>query len=169
MLHSCRGHAMSASMENAAETTAPVAGRQRAHRSAVSNGTRLFCVDGLDGRTQTARRFRDLVEVIGNDLGGADRLSEGQKQLIRRAATLSIMAESVEADMVRDMAFDVLVYGTVCDRLRRILDTLGLARVAKDVGTTVFRIIGGLPPPPMQTQSNGSLSLPEKDGCSIPV
>jgi hypothetical protein len=33
---------------------------------------------------------------MGNDLGGSDRLSEGQRQLIRRAATLSIMSESVE-------------------------------------------------------------------------
>jgi len=92
-------------VENA-ETIPPLAGRQRAHRSAVSNGTRLFCVDGLDGRSQTARRFRDLVETIGNDLGGVDHLSEGQKQLIRRAATLSIMAEAMEADAVRNLAFD---------------------------------------------------------------
>ena len=56
-------------MENAAETIAPVASRQRAHRSAVSNGTKLFCVDGLDGRSQPARRFRDLVET-SQDLGG---------------------------------------------------------------------------------------------------
>jgi hypothetical protein len=75
---------------------ADIASRQRAHRSAVSNGTRLFCVDGLDGRSQTARRFRDLVETIGSDLGGHERLSEGQKQLARRAATLSIMAESTD-------------------------------------------------------------------------
>src|ERR1700694_4233123 len=92
--------------ETAAETIAPLASRQRAHRSAVSNGTRLFCVDGLDGRSQTARRFRDLVEAIGNDLGGVDHLSEGQKQRIRRAATLSIMAEAMEADAVRNLAFD---------------------------------------------------------------
>src|SRR6202047_338332 len=82
MLQPCRGHAISMDMENA-ETTAPVASRQRAHRPAVSNGTRLFCVDGLDGRSQTARRFRDLVETIGNDLGGVDHLSEGQKQARR--------------------------------------------------------------------------------------
>src|ERR1700732_3059258 len=116
MLHSCRGHAISVAMENA-ETTAPVASRQRSHRSAVSNGTRLFCVDGLDGRSQTARRFRDLVETIGNDLGGVDHLSEGQKQLIRRAATLSIMAEAMEADAVRNLAFDGEAYGVLCDRL----------------------------------------------------
>ena len=123
-------------MENA-ETTSPVAGRQRAHRSAVSNGTRLFCVDGLDGRSQTARRFRDLVEAIGNDLGGVDHLSEGQKQLIRRAATLSIMAEAMEADAVRNLAFDGEAYGVLCDRLGRCLQRLGLERKARDVTPTL--------------------------------
>jgi hypothetical protein len=91
----------------------------RSHRSSVTNGSRLFAVAGLDGRTQTARRFRDLIEIWTNDLGGPELLSEGQRQLIRRAASLSIMAESIEADLARDMAFDT-VYGTVCDRLRRI-------------------------------------------------
>ena len=136
MLQPCRGHAISVGMENA-ETIPPVAGRQRAHRSAVSNGTRLFCVDGLDSRSQTARRFRDLVETIGNDLGSVDHLSEGQKQLIRRAATLSIMAEAMEADAVRNLAFDGEAYGVLCDRLGRCLQRLGLERKARDVTPTL--------------------------------
>jgi hypothetical protein len=119
-------------METATDTTS-ITGTQRCHRSSVSNGSRLFAVAGLDGRTQTARRFRDLIEEISNDLGGPDRLSEGQRQLIRRAASLSIMAESIEADMARDMAFDVTVYGTIADRLRRLFETIGLERRAKPV------------------------------------
>ena len=106
-------------MEPAVDTR-PIDRSQLAHRSSVTNGSRLFAVAGLDGRTQTARRFRDLIEIWTNDLGGPELLSEGQRQLIRRAASLSIMAESIEADLARDMAFDVTVYGTVCDRLRRI-------------------------------------------------
>ncbi len=137
MLHSCRGHAISVGMENNGIDSAAIASRQRAHRSAVSNGTKLFCVDGLDGRSQTARRFRDLVETIGNDLGGADHLSEGQKQLIRRAATLSIMAEAMEADAVRNLAFDGEAYGVLCDRLGRCLQRLGLERKARDVTPTL--------------------------------
>ena len=112
---------------------APFASRQRAHRSAVSNGTRLFCVDGLDGRSRTAMRFRDLVEGMENDLGGSGRLSEGQRQLIRRAATLSIMSESVEADFIRNLAFDSEAYGVLCDRLGRCLQRLGLERVSRTV------------------------------------
>jgi hypothetical protein len=118
----------------------PIAPKQRAHRSSVSNGSRLFAVAGLDGRTQTARRFRDLIEEISNDLGGPDLLSEGQRQLIRRAASLSIMAEAIEADMARDMDFDVLAYGTIADRLRRLFETLGLQRVAKTVMTPMERL-----------------------------
>jgi hypothetical protein len=127
----------------------PVASRPRAHRSAVSNGTRLFCVDGLDGRSQTARRFRDLVEGMGNDLGGSDRLSEGQRQLIRRAATLSIMSESVEADFIRNLAFDGEAYGVLCDRLGRCLQRLGLERVARPVndGSQALADYFSRPPP----------------------
>ena len=94
-------------------------------------------MDGLDGRSQTARRFRDLVETIGNDLGGVDHLSEGQKQLARRAATLSIMAEAMEADAVRNLAFDGEAYGVLCDRLGRCLQRLGLERNARDVTPTL--------------------------------
>ena len=122
---------------------APSASRPRAHRSAVSNGTKLFCVDGLDGRSQTARRFRDLVEGMGNDLGGSDRLSEAQKQLIRRAATLSIMSESVEADFIRNLAFDSEAYGVLCDRLGRCLQRLGLERKPRDVTPDLRSYLAG--------------------------
>ena len=137
MLQPCRADAMSAGMENTGIDSAAIGSRSRAHRSAVSNGTRLFCVDGLDGRSQTARRFRDLVETIGNDLGGVDHLSEGQKQLIRRAATLSIMAEALEADAVRNLSFDGEAYGVLCDRLGRCLQRLGLERKLRDVTPTL--------------------------------
>jgi hypothetical protein len=136
-------------METAAETIAPLVGRQRAHRSAVSNGTKLFCVDGLDGRSQVARRFRDLVEVMTLDLGGLDRLSEGQKQLVRRAAGLAIMSEGVEADLCRNLAFDADQYGQLCDRLGRCLQRLGLERVARPVndGSAVLSDYFSRPPP----------------------
>lgn len=110
--------------------------KQRIHRSAISNGSRLFAVAGADCRTLTGRRFRDLVEIMTADLAGADLLSEFQKQLIRRTAALSVMAEAIECDVVQDFEFDILTYGTVCDRLRRLCETLGLKRVAREVEVT---------------------------------
>ena len=111
----------------------PVAGRSRNHRSGVSNGTRLFVLEGnADGRSAPYRRFKDVLEQILADMGGADFLSEGQRQLCRRAATLSIMAESMEADAVGNKHLDIDIYGQLTDRLGRCLQRLGLERRARD-------------------------------------
>jgi hypothetical protein len=134
MLQPCRGHAISVSMETTAETIAPVEGRLRKHRSALTNGNRLFVLEGnADGRSATYRRFKDVLEQILADLGGPDILSEAQRQLCRRAATLSIMAESMESDAVGNKPFDVDLYGQLTDRLGRCLQRLGLKRVARPV------------------------------------
>jgi hypothetical protein len=114
-----------------------IASPPRFHRSSVSNGSRLFAVKGMDGRTGTARRFRDLVETITLDLGGTDMLSEGQRQLIRRAAMLSVMCESVEADMVRNTAADLSNYSTLVNAQRRTFDAIGLERRARPVKSLV--------------------------------
>jgi hypothetical protein len=133
-------------MENIGPDSAPVAGRQRAHRSSVSNGSRLFAIAGLDGRTQTARRFRDLVEFVTADLGGADLLSEGQRQLVRRASALAIMCEAIEADLARDLPFDINNYLAATNTFRRAIETLGLKRVPKDA-TTLSDYLGKTRPP----------------------
>jgi hypothetical protein len=56
-------------------------------RSRISNGSAIH--DGIDGRSAAARRFRDVFGEIVSELGGADRLSEGQRQLARRCAMLA--------------------------------------------------------------------------------
>jgi hypothetical protein len=119
---------------NAAETTAPVESRLRKHRSALTNGNRLFVLEGnADGRSASYRRFKDLLDQILADIGGAEHLSEGQRQLCRRAATLSIAAEAMECDAVGNKPFDVDLYGQLTDRLGRCLQRLGLERKARDV------------------------------------
>jgi hypothetical protein len=85
-------------------------------RRCVSNGTRLFSV-GLDGRSSLSRRFRDIVADIASDLGGYDQLSEIQRQLVRRIASLAMMAEAIEADLVGSRDIDVERYGQLCDRI----------------------------------------------------
>lgn len=60
-----------------AERTAPVASRSPTLRSRLSNGSKLLPM--TDGRSATARRFKDLVEDIAADLGGKENLSEGQR------------------------------------------------------------------------------------------
>ena len=95
-------------------TTPPVPSR---HRSAVTNGKRLHVVQ--PGDTAWARRFRDVLTEITNDLGGADLLSEGQRQLIRRATTISIMCEKLEGDAAAGEPINLELYGRLTDRLGR--------------------------------------------------
>jgi hypothetical protein len=118
-------------MENA-ETIAPVASRSSKLRSKMSNGSKLLPM--TDGRSATARRLKDLVEDIAADLGGKDHLSQGQRQLIRRAAMLSAESERMEALAARGEAeFDIYLYGMICDRLGRLFGRLGLERKARPV------------------------------------
>jgi uncharacterized small protein (DUF1192 family) len=70
---------------------------------------------------------------VANDLGGLDLLSEGQKQLIRRAATLSAESERLEAEWANGRNFDLTAYSTTANCLRRIFESLGLKRVARPV------------------------------------
>jgi hypothetical protein len=80
-------------------------------RSAVTNGTQLFVVDTIDGRSKEARRFRDVLGQIMDDLGGTDHLSEGQKQLARRAALMSVECEKLEAKAVAGEKIDLEAFG----------------------------------------------------------
>jgi hypothetical protein len=100
-------------------------------RSRVSNGSALL--DGIDHRTAEARRYRDVLAAIVSDLGGIDHLSEGQKQMARRAGMLAVQCEKIEAAAVSGAAVDLETYGQLVDRLGRAFGRLGLKRVAKDI------------------------------------
>jgi hypothetical protein len=100
-------------------------------RSKVTNGRQLF-IDG-DARLKVSRRFRDVLASIATDLGGVDRLSEGQKQIARRCAMLSVECEIMESAAVAGEPFDLETCGQLTDRLGRAFQRLGLRRVMHDV------------------------------------
>jgi hypothetical protein len=97
----------------------------------VTNGKTLFVE--ADQRGPWARRWRDLLVEITSDLGGADLLSEGQKQLARRCATISIACERMEGEAALGKEINLDSYGTLTDRLGRALQRLGLKRQARDI------------------------------------
>jgi hypothetical protein len=103
----------------------------------VTNGKAYF-VDG-DGRGKWARRWRDLIEEIASDLGGD--VSEGQRQLIRRAATLALACERIEAKAAAGEEIDTEGYGKLSDRLGRCFQRLGLRRVSLDAAPSLADIV----------------------------
>jgi hypothetical protein len=108
-------------------------------RSAVTNGKRLHVVAPPDNKWQ--RRFRDVLVEIISDLGGADLLSEGQRQLARRAATISIACEKMEGEAASGRPIDLDMYGTLTDRLGRAFHRLGLKRQPRDVGPSLGEVL----------------------------
>jgi hypothetical protein len=57
-------------------------------RSRVSNGS--VVLPGVDGRSTWVRRLRDLMGLHLSDLGGDDAVSEAERSIVRRVATLTV-------------------------------------------------------------------------------
>lgn len=94
---------------------------------------RLATLDSLDGRTKAARLARALVDNIESDLGGADCLSAGERQLAQRAGVLAAMLESQEAAWLAGDKFNLTDYLASINAQRRVLESLGLQRRSRDV------------------------------------
>jgi hypothetical protein len=108
----------------------------------VTNGSSPFVE--ADGRGPWARRWRDVLGEITSDLGGADLLSEGQRQLARRCATIAIACEKMEGEAAAGNEIDLDVYGTLTDRLGRAFHRLGLKRQPRDVTPTLSEYLAAL-------------------------
>lgn len=104
-------------------------------------GTGAVVLAGVDGRSAMARRFREITCGIEADLGGD--LTEAQRAILARAATLAVWAEAREEELARGEEFDAQMYATVSNTLRRLLADLGLERRARDITPDLQSYIAG--------------------------
>lgn len=118
--------------------------KKREARSAVSNGTRLFDLDAIDGRSREARRYRDVLSDLVTHLAGDPTAPE--TIIARRAASLTVWCESREAEMVAGQDIDIAAFTTATNALRRLLVDIGLERRAKDVTPSLSRYLEGRAP-----------------------
>jgi hypothetical protein len=104
-------------------------------RSKVTNGKTLFATGG-DMRGAWARRLRDLIGQHLSDLGGPDMASTAEASIIRRAATLTVELERLEAKFAeagQAEANDLDLYQRTAGNLRRLLEAVGIERRAREV------------------------------------
>src|SRR5215470_6546818 len=102
------------------------------NRSRLTNGAPLAAI--ADGRGAWARRMRDLIQEHVSDLGGSSGLSEAQRQLIKRAATLETALEILDAKFAAAEAAEVAdldAYSRISGNYRRLIEALGLRRVPR--------------------------------------
>jgi len=129
-------------LENSSADRARSDTRSSRLRSRVTNGKTPFVE--ADGRGPWARRWRDVLAEIISDLGGHDGLSEGQRQLARRAATISIACERMEGEAAAGVAINLEEYGRLTDRLGRAFHRLGLKRQPRDVTPSLAEYLASL-------------------------
>src|SRR5690606_15935271 len=114
------------------------------HRSAVTNGSALL--PGVDGRSVWARRLRDVMALHLDDLGGPMAVSEAERSIIRRIATLTVELERMESVFAQDgkaAAADLDLYQRTSGNLRRLLEAVGIKRRPRDVTPRLSDYIEG--------------------------
>jgi hypothetical protein len=114
------------------------------HRSRVTNGSALL--PGVDGRTAWARRLRDVMELHINDLGGSSVVSEAERSIVRRAAALTVELERLEASFAvagGASGDDLDLYQRTAGNLRRLLESVGLERRARDITPSLTEYLAG--------------------------
>jgi hypothetical protein len=66
-------------------------------------------------------------------LGGADHLSEAQRSLVRRCSAIELELEAAECKLSQGLPVDMDIYARLTGHLRRVLETLGMERRARNV------------------------------------
>lgn len=111
------------------DRSAATSGGKHTARSAITNGSVLF--DGVDGRSTSARRYRDVLDGL---VAQFDCTSESDLALARRAAGLSIVLEEGEARIARSQPVDGSAHATLINAQRRILADLAASLRARRRG-----------------------------------
>jgi len=110
-------------------------------RTKVTSGRQLL--PGIDNRCYWVRRVRDIIDRHTTDLGGDDALSEAERSIIKRAATLVCEAERMERRFAQvpengsvPLA-ELHTYSMLANTLRRLLDMAGLEKRTHDITPTI--------------------------------
>lgn len=91
----------------------------------------ISSIDALDKRTRPFKRYQVIVGAVLADMGGADNVSEIQRQLIAKFATLALQLEAMEAAAIEGNEIDLDLFGRCAGHLRRIAEALGTGRVPR--------------------------------------
>jgi hypothetical protein len=92
--------------------------------------------------------LRDLIGLHLSDLGGDDAVSEAERSIVRRSATLTVELERMESAFAlagEAKPEQIELYQRTANSLRRLLEAVGLQRRARDVTPTLSEYLALLP------------------------
>jgi hypothetical protein len=119
-----------------------VGGTKDPQKSRVGNGTALL--PGVDGRSAWVRRCKDVIAEHLSDMGGLDNTSAAERSIIRRASTLTVELERLEAKFATEGAAsdsDLDLYQRTAGNLRRLLEAVGIQRRPRDVSPSLGELM----------------------------
>ena len=100
----------------------------------------------IDQRSKPALAFRAAIMDICEDMGGADRLSRAQIEIIRRCAAMAVIAARFDETLCNGGELSdeqVNSYIAISNAQSRSLCRLGLRRHQRDVTPSLSDIIEG--------------------------
>ncbi|TGS95519.1 hypothetical protein EN814_16375 [Mesorhizobium sp. M2D.F.Ca.ET.171.01.1.1] len=104
---------------------------------------RLRTLADVDRRTLAAKEVFGLRDSIASDLGGADRLTAMEREIVDNAAMIGAMLKDAAASWLSGEPTDLSEFQTLANCQRRLLETIGLRRRAKDVTPSLDAYLGG--------------------------
>jgi hypothetical protein len=116
-----------------------VACRKDPQKSRITNGSALL--PGVDGRSPWIRRCKD---ILASHLSDKPDATAAEAAIIRRAAVLIVELERLERQFAlagEADPFTLDLYGRVAGNMRRLLESVGLERRAKDIGPSLSDIL----------------------------
>ena len=97
----------------------------------------------VDRRTRAGQAAFKLRDDLAADLGGWDRLSAMQRELIENAAVLGAMLKDAAATYLSGDPVDLAEFMALTNAQRRLLTDLGLERALKDVTPSLRQYLSG--------------------------
>jgi hypothetical protein len=107
-----------------------VAKRRRLHKTTKPQ---LLTRDALDGRTNAAKIFDQLVADIEADLGGRDQLSTIERALVEGFAGAALTLNNLNTRLALGQAIDLSQHAQAVSAMVRIASRLGLQTRSRDV------------------------------------
>jgi hypothetical protein len=107
---------------------APMSGQPKA---------RLLTLNSLDQRTVAAKQARETISAIETDFGGAENIATAKRQIIESAAVTSAMVADLGSRWLAGEQIDLGLFTTLCNSQRRLLESIGFERIAKDLTPSV--------------------------------
>jgi hypothetical protein len=110
-------------------------------RSKRATRPQLLTRDQLDGRTNAAKAFDQLVADIEADLGGHDQLSTIEVALIEAFAGAAVTLQHLNTQLALGQEIDLSQHAQAVSAMVRVASRLGLQRRARDVGPSFGEIL----------------------------